>query len=236
MKNRRAHSRVPVDDGALRVTMAGRRGSVDGRVTDASAGGLQVAFPRRPQPVAALATEVFLELIGAPLREAVGVRARVCHRDETDDGVTYGFQLLEPASIEALIPQDLLPVFNRRVESRRVPEEPLEIPIQLSTYGTDGHHTAAASMVDLSTVGVAVVVDASTEWMFATTRYLTASIQLVSPNRSPAITIECQIRNRKLIDKGIRYGMAFVEKRTDQFAMKQRKIVDYLEPWNGDFG
>jgi len=30
--------------------------------------------------------------------------------------------------------------------------------------------------------------------------------------------------------------MAFVEKRTDQFAMKQRKIVDYLEPWNGDFG
>ncbi len=236
MKNRRAHSRVQVPEGTLQARMDGRRGEVAGPIVNASAGGIHVAFPSRPNPVAALGTDITLELFGPALPEPVKIKVIVCHRMEREDGVYYGFQLHDPSVLGGAIPRDLFPVFNRRVEQRVDAEKPLDIPILLSTYGTDGHHTAAARVLDLSTVGVAVLVDASTEWMFATTRYVTAAIQLTSLSRSPPVTIECQIRNRKLIENDIRYGMAFVEKRTDQFPLKRKQIVNYLEPWNRDFG
>lgn len=236
MKNRRAHTRVPVPEGALTATMPGRRGDVEGYLIDASAGGIRALFPPRPEAVATIGSDIELTLSGPGLVEPLRVEVRVCHRDDNDSGSAYGFQLDDPTSLPDRIPESLLAMFNRRVELRVSHKEPLDITIQLSTYSADGHHTASAKALDLSTVGMAVIVDASAEWMFATTRYVTAAIQLASPGQSPPIAIECQIRNRKLIDKGVRYGLRFVEKRTDQFAIKQWKIVEYLGTESGDLG
>ena len=236
MKNRRAHTRVPVPEGALTATMPGRRGNVEGYLIDASAGGIRALFPPRPEAIATVGSDIELNLSGPGLVEPLTVEVKVCHRDDNDSGTAYGFQLNDPTSLPDRIPESLLAMFNRRVELRVSNERPLDITIQLSTYSTDGHHTANATALDLSTVGLAVIVDASTEWMFATTRYVTAAMQLVSPGNSPPITIECQIRNRKLIDKGVRYGLRFVEKRTDQFAIKQWQIIEYLGTGSGRLG
>jgi hypothetical protein len=209
---RRAHYRVASDD-VPRVQAAVRtsRGAViAGEPANVSVDGAALRFAVSELgvtggPVFEIGEQVEL-LFGVPARDKpVLVTATVIHRTEQDGARQYGFQFADRSKLESQLAPALYRLFNRRASDRvkPAPESPIDVTVELSASAAP----VTAQLLDISTGGMGLRVPLAAEPALAPADRV--RVLLALPTHQARLDLVVRIRNRCLIQSGVRYGGAY---------------------------
>ncbi len=222
---RRAHYRVRVDEGAaldVGIRQDGRETA--GRLADLSGSGAGVYFDGPDAPNLTVGQEADLVFTSPQFDTPLVVAARTQHRTEDGGRRRYGFRFLEPQQLECVLPPEFRKYFNRRRAERVVPDPYRPVPVTLSAADTA---EADARLVNISTNGAAISLDAPLEPIFADTTRITLAIQLPGVKRPLAVAAD--IRYRRLVGDRVYYGLEFDGAASEGFAKTQAAISRYAE-------
>ena len=128
---RATYRTFPVDHEELSVAFVSRLGGMtDGRVVDASFGGLAVFFPGRHWMRGRVGREYTLRLESRHLEEPLEVAAVFHYVKAIRGGKVCGFSFTGFARVWARFPPELRAVFNRRSSERAEPDVMIQADVQ----------------------------------------------------------------------------------------------------------
>ena len=216
---------TPEDGDCLEVRVVEAGGhSVAGALIDASIGGAKVRFCGASSPALVIGQEVQLSLTSQVLKKPLDVLALVLGRTEEEaDARGYRFRFTDNSQLQRRLPPELYRIFNRRGMYRVEPSAKDPVGVVLSR---EGGEEIRARCIDISGSGVGVGVKTTEDVEFVgTTR---VKVRLSLPGCTRSISLEGVIRNRKLVEVEIHYGIEFDLEQADQAEQRQDDIVGYV--------
>jgi c-di-GMP-binding flagellar brake protein YcgR len=206
----------------VRIRQDGRE--TEGRLADLSGSGAGVFFDGPDAPNLTVGQEADLVFDSSKFDTPLVLAARTQHRTEESGRRRYGFRFLEPQHLETVLPAEFRQYFNRRRSERVAPDPYRPVPVTLSA--TNAAETDAR-LVNISTSGAAISLEAPLEPVFADTTRITLTIHL--PDAKRPLVVTADIRYRRLVGDRVYYGLEFDEAASDGFAKTQTAISRYAE-------
>lgn len=167
----------------------------------------RVAFPTEAAPASLpLGSQVELGLAHRKMQKAARTGALVIGVDYVDRGVEVTFEPDEPELFTAAIPGLFTDPPERRQQLRVFPRtgEGITVPVRLAE--DLGARPIAARLCDASAGGLGLLFPYPSEELLCFSRSFLCELALPAGGRSE---VECTVRNRTLLEDGVRYGVEF---------------------------
>ena len=138
------------------------------------------------------------------------------------DTLLYQFQFIDTTALLRDMDPTLMSYFNRRQAFRVRPDplDPLEVTIAWDDLSTSG------LIMDISTRGVALVVDRSTARKLENEDQISLTFKL--PGDEAMLKIAGKPAHLVPVQKDVRYGILFLWKETAEAGQKERLISRYV--------
>ncbi len=171
-----------------------------------------------------------VELVFTPslLKDPVVVSARVVNRVDDEGSRRYGFEFTDRQQLMKQISPVLFKLFDRRVSDRVAPAD--DSPVKVTVEG--GLRRLRARMVDISATGVRVRAPLEAESTLGDTNRVTVFLYL--PDCRPPLVFAGIIRNRRLIEGEICYGIEFDLERSENPRLQQDAVNLYVMKRQGE--
>jgi len=242
-KDRRKQYRIYVpQERVVEIVLLEPEHDQPGRMLDAASNGLGVVFPRKSVPNLRSGQNVTAKISMAALSRSLLTQLVTRSRFDEGRSVRYGFEFADPGKFFGQLDRSLWRLFNQRRAFRVQPDpdESIEVgltweagsapaqvelpqPVDVALKWKGG--SAAAQMIDVSVIGIGLIVDAQTT--LSEKAQLTVSFAL--PEHDSAMQFEGVVRNRRPQGDSVRYGMEFVGRESDRrFTAQQKVISDYV--------
>jgi hypothetical protein len=197
-----------------------------GVVVDVTVEGAGVRFALSTAPSIAIGREVLLEF-GSQQQKILTVAALVRFRREEEAFRRYGLEFIDRDLVQKQLPPALARLFNRRGAFRVRPDPTQPVNVTLEGFLSSGNvERTTVTLIDLSVTGLAVTVSHEFERAFAGNIDVRVSMEL--PGYPEDINLGAVIHYRKLLDKGVHYGIGFDPQRTANFSKQRKAIMDYV--------
>lgn len=175
-------------------------------------------FAADPAPLLQLGEKARLSLTGEGLKTQLRVEGSVVYRRDDDEGRSYHFSLDEETGsrVELLV--------NRRSSIRVRPTAAKPVVARVSVASDE----PALEVVvrDLSTTGVSLVIRRPIEARLYSLSTLRISLHL--PDEKNAIAMIGRIRNRRLLDSSVVYGIEFEKESSVEYLVRQDQILRFV--------
>ncbi len=223
---RRTQYRVETDESAdLHLSIRNPHGSpYSARLLDVSASGVGARFFLPGCPNLAMGQEVVLVFNSERLEQPLQTPATVQSRIEEGGARRYGFQFKAGHDLDAQLPHELRPLFNRR-GAVRVPPDP-DSPVKVVVKPSAGSSSVEVRLVDISATGAGIGLSAETESQLARTTRV--DLALFLRGASDPIRFAGNIRHRHLVGSEVQCGIRFDPELTENFAEQQEIIREYV--------
>lgn len=206
-------------DGSLiaGLAVAAQNDGGDARVT--------VDFPAAEELDLAVGSELALRFEGGPLTDRHSTAGRVVFRNS--DRIRDRYQFLVPDEAE----RALAPVVNARGAVRVHLDEDHAVQVVLRVREREEEETkeiepTIARLVDLSGLGLSVLVDAEAEARFAGCEEIAVALTL--PDEGVPMELPGTIRYRQLTAEGIKYGIHFRPSAAAGFSNLRERIYRFV--------
>ena len=186
--------------------------------------GTNLLFEGSGAPEVAVAETVDLEINSNLLDVPVSVQAIVHNRSEAETGRIYGFRFLDPIAVLSSLPEELRRPLNHRMDFRVQPDPsaPIEVTVVAPTIGV----RSMAQLADISTSGMSVSLKSDLERELSGVRNLSFSMRL--PPSLELLSVQGEVRYRRLDSDGVRYGIEMNSRVDDDFDVVQQCIRTYI--------
>jgi len=240
--NERKHYRVTPDDAqSLEVLVATTDGGAfPGELLDITIEGAGTRFRRDAGPTLAVGQIATLTFSSGRLREPIKVRAKVRSRVEMGAfrSYRYGFEFDRWDDQQRRLSWEIRRLFNQRGGYRAEPNAAERIGAVITVAHdaqslrpgepptAPSEFEAAGIIKDLSTTGIAIVVDREAEATLATADLVEVSFQL-APGANK-LRMAGWIRHRELDKDGVSYGIEFDPDYTAGYERQHGAITSYI--------
>lgn len=199
-------------------------------VLDLSARGVETRFDRESMPTLAVGQPAQLAFRSPRFANPLELRAIVEFRIESEAARGYGFRFEPTPELDDSL-QSLFALVNQRHAHRVRPRmtESVDVVLEIpsSSDAPRGAVRAAKGVLrDISFAGLSVWVRPEAELHFAGVEWVGVTVHL--PTAGSPCSLLAWIRNRRVDDKGVVYGLEIDTHRTADFEKRQREIVDYV--------
>ena len=179
---------------------------------------LLAEFPTHPTPLLQLGERARLSLTGEGLKTLIRVEGSVVFRRDEDEGRSYHFSLdAETGGRVGLL-------VNRRAAIRVKPTAAKPV-VAMVNVALD-EPPVEVVLRDLSTTGVSLVIRRQLEARLFSLSKVRITLQLPD-EKNPIAMIGC-IRNRRLLDASLVYGIEFEKEDSTDFLMRQDQILRFV--------
>lgn len=205
MQDDRRQYRTVLQPLELRAVVTDEKGSHHwAEVLELSGCGMRIALaPDVPVPRLGSALDARLE--SRHLKQTIRTPATVLQSDTTPNATVLGLQLRDWLGVRAMVPPELLMLFNLR-SSRRFELNPAE-PIPIRIRGIWLYFDLQGVLRDLSRGGLGFCASPDAEEYLSRTDHVQLSFAL--PGRERPFEIEGFLRHRSMAGEHVRYGICF---------------------------
>jgi c-di-GMP-binding flagellar brake protein YcgR len=228
--------RVPLgDEYSLDVVVKTASGETfPGELLDITAEGAGTRFKREVGPTLAVGEPTTLTFTSARLRNPIKVCAKVRSRTESGSfrSYRYGFEFDEWQELQRRLSGEIHRLFNQRSLYRVEPDPAEPVDVQIRVVAPESFpdlpqpFEANGRVKNISPVGIAILVDHEVETKLAAIDQVITAFQLPASDRM--LEIVSWIRNRRLQDDRVCYGLEFDEDRSKDFGKQNSEIVKYV--------
>lgn len=203
-----------------------------GEVLALGAPGIETRFDRENAPALAVGRVVTLAFRSPRFAKPMDLKASVTWREETELARGYGFRLEAGAELELSL-QVLYSLVNQRHAHRVRPRMTESIAVVLALPERDAAgetrrklRSTKSVLRDISVSGLSVTVPPDVEPAFSEVELLQVAVHM--PHGAMPLPLMAWVRNRRLEEAGVTYGLEFDAERSEQFDARHKEIVDYV--------
>ncbi len=194
---------------------------------DVSIRGISFLIGKKDATLLSVGQQVLLQVRTANM-DPVDVVARLVSRVEEMGSQRYGFEFDEWEQLSRQELSQFYRLFNRRRAPRinLDPRNPIGIQFETEAKSEDSE-IGTGILLDLSTHGLAVLVNPDVEEKLSNAETVAISFTLPGINR--VFRLSAQIRNRRLIKQSISYGMEIDPVETPNYIEQQNDLRNFVK-------
>ena len=194
------------------------------RVIELNVGECEFLCPDSNAHALHLGERVRLTFSAPVLDEPLGILARVVYRSEADEGRHYRVRFPQLGKL----PSCIYTLFNRRSAYRVSPSYRGKPHIRIRSLTPDvPSREADAQVKDISVSGIGLLLALDTESKFGD--FGSIALELSIPGTEQPVKLIGNIRNRRLQDDQLVYGIEFDPEKTEDFAAQQEIVRRYVQ-------
>ena len=226
----------------LSVELAAADGTLcEGRVTDLSMEGARARFAIEGGPDCNLDDVLSIQFASPRMQKGSEISVAIVSREDDGKFLHLGFRFLDSEEINTTLAEEFYSLLNRRRGFRVEPDRGRKIPVSLKfcppgtvevNEDSDKVRIAQdaiylrAHLGDVSTIGAAIVVDASLNDLLRFVESVEVSFALPPSNRT--LRFATVIRNRRVTGNSYTYGLEFLPESSHHFSRQLEEVINFL--------